>query len=175
MSEDSRAIRPPEHLAARHDLSEFSTGGHSTLDAWLRTRSRAAEGLTARTYVACSRSRPETVVAYHRLLAAMEHRQMLPNARLRKGAPEQIPLLLIGRLAVDQAWQGRGVGSAMLVDAVSRCVAASDVIGARGIVANAIDQPAAEFYRRHGFLLSPLGESVLVMPIETAKRLVAQT
>jgi GNAT superfamily N-acetyltransferase len=174
MSEDSRAIRPPEHLAAQHDLSEFSTGGHSTLDAWLRMRSRAAEGLTARTYVACSQSRPETVVAYHCVLAAMEQRQMLPNARLRKGTPEQIPLLLIGRLAVDRAWQGRGVGSAMLVDAIRRCVAASDVIGARGIVAQAIDQPAAEFYQRHGFLLSPLGERVLVMPIESAKRLVAE-
>lgn len=91
---------------------------------------------------------------------------------MRKAMPDDIPLLLIGRLAVDADWQGRGIGSALLVDAVQRCLAASQVIGARAVVAHAIDEDAAGFYVRHGYARSPLGERVMLLPMETARRLV---
>jgi GNAT superfamily N-acetyltransferase len=87
--------------------------------------------------------------------------------------PEQVPLILIGRLAVDAEWRGRGVGSALLVDALRRCLAASEIAGARGVVAHAIDESAVDFYERHGFVRSPLGERVMLMPIETVRSLVA--
>ena len=102
----------------------------------------------------------------------MEQRNFLPSAKLRRGMPEQVPLLLIGRLAVDAAWQGRGVGSALLIDALRRCLAASEIAGARGVVAHAIDDVAADFYERHGFTRSPLGERVMLMAIETLRSLV---
>jgi GNAT superfamily N-acetyltransferase len=85
--------------------------------------------------------------------------------------PMQVPLLLIGRLAVDLGWQRRGLGSALLADALRRCIAASTIAGIRGIVAHAIDEPAATFYEGHGFIRSPLGERVMLMPIETARAL----
>jgi GNAT superfamily N-acetyltransferase len=88
--------------------------------------------------------------------------------------PEQVPLLLIGRLAVDAEWRGRGVGSALLIDALRRCLAASEIAGARGVVAHAIDESAVGFYERHGFVRSPLGERVMLMPIETVRSLVAR-
>jgi ribosomal protein S18 acetylase RimI-like enzyme len=100
----------------------------------------------------------------------MEERQVLPTASLRKNLPHQVPLLLIGRLAVDVSAQGRGLGSDLLADAVRRCCAASEIIGVRAIVAHAIDEDAVGFYRRRGFLLSPLGERVMLLPIETARR-----
>jgi len=81
-------------------------------------------------------------------------------------------LLLIGRLAVDAQWRGRGLGSALLADALRRCLAASEIAGVRGIVAHAIDETAVGFYERHGFILSPLGERVMLMPIETARSLI---
>ena len=86
----------------------------------------------------------------------------------------RIPLLLIGRLAVDSEWRGRGLGSALLVDAVRRCLAASEIAGARGVVAHAIDDAAVSFYERHGFVRSPLGERIMLLPIETVRSLVTR-
>ncbi len=83
--------------------------------------------------------------------------------------PAQVPLLLIGRLAIDRAFQGIGLGTELLSDALRRCLAASEIAGARGIVAHAIDDEAVRFYQRHGFLLSPLGERVMLLPIEMAR------
>lgn len=102
----------------------------------------------------------------------MEQRIALPNAKLRRGMPEQVPLLLIGRLAIDSDSQGMGLGTDLLADALRRCVAASDIAAARGIIAHAIDADAVRYYERHGFRLSSLGERVMLMPIEYARAIV---
>lgn len=166
-------VRPPEHLEARHDLSAFRNGKHPVLDDWLRERALASEGLSARTYVVCDVSAPARVVGYYAISTAMERRIALPRARLRRGMPEQVPLLLLGRLAVDRAFQGAGLGTSLLADAIQRCLAASEIVGARGIGAHAIDDDAVRFYERRGFALSPLGERVMLLPIELARGLVA--
>jgi GNAT superfamily N-acetyltransferase len=101
----------------------------------------------------------------------MEQRIALPSAKLRRGSPERVPLLLIGRLAVDAQWQGRGLGSALLADALLRCAAASEIAGIRGVIAHTLDDTAVEFYERDGFIRSPLGERVMLMPIETVRSL----
>src|SRR5262249_51530673 len=145
---------------------------HASLDQWLRERSRSSEGLSARTYVVCPSDEPSRVVGHFSLATAVEQRNALTSAKLRRGMPEQIPLLLVGRLAVDSQWRGRGLGSALLADALRRCLAASEIAGVRGVVAHAIDETAAGFYQRHGFLRSPLGERVMLMPIETVRSLV---
>jgi GNAT superfamily N-acetyltransferase len=88
--------------------------------------------------------------------------------------PENVPLLLVGRLAVDRQWQGRGIGSALLADALRRCLAASEIAGVRGVIAHAIDELAAGFYQRHGFIHCPLGDRVMLMPIETLRSLVGR-
>jgi GNAT superfamily N-acetyltransferase len=163
----------PEPLAAKHDVSRFSNGVHPSLDQWLRERAQSSEGLSARTYVACARDEPARVVGYFSIAAAVEQRNALTSAKLRRGMPEQVPLLLIGRLAVDAQWRGRGLGSALLADVLRRCLAASEIAGVRGVVTHAIDEAAAEFYQRHGFVRSPLGERVMLMPIETIRSLVA--
>jgi len=164
-------VRPPERLGPQHDLSAFQNGKHPSLDEWLRDRALAGEGLSARTYVACDVADPTRVVGYYAISTAMEQRAALPTARLRRGMPEQIPLLLIGRLAVDRTFQGIGLGSDLLSDALRRCLAAADIAGIRGIVAHAIDDDAVRFYKRHGFVVSPLGERVMLMPIEAARAL----
>lgn len=173
MGEDAPRIRPPERLTAEHDVSAFRNGRHSSLDDWLRDRALASEGLSARTYVICAAEERFRVIGYYAISTAMEQRIALPNAKLRRGMPEQVPLLLIGRLAIDASYQGQGIGTALLSDALRRCLAASDIVGARGVVAHAIDDDALRFYRRCGFLSSPLGERVVVMPIETVRMLFA--
>lgn len=85
--------------------------------------------------------------------------------------PEQVPLLLIGRLAIDEVYQGKGLGTDLLRDALRRCLAAADIVGVRGVIAHAIDEDAMGFYQHHGFLLCPLGERVMLMPIETVRAL----
>jgi GNAT superfamily N-acetyltransferase len=164
-------VRPPEPLSAEHDLSSFQNGKHPSLDDWLRQRARTSEGLSARTYVVRDVNAPARVVGYYAISTAMEQRIALPSARLRRAMPDQVPLLLIGRLAVDRAFQGVGLGGDLLADAIRRCLAAADIVGARGILAHAIDDEAARFYERHGFSRSPLGERVMLLPIETARAL----
>ncbi len=174
MTAASTRLCVPEPLASRHDTSRFSNGVHASLDQWLRERARASEGLSARTYVICTRDEPDRVVGYFSVSAALEQRNALPSAKLRRGMPEQVPLLLIGRLAVDAAWRGRGVGSSLLADALRRCLAGSEIAGARGVIAHAIDEAAVGFYERHGFIRCPLGERVMLMPIETVRSLVGK-
>jgi GNAT superfamily N-acetyltransferase len=171
LSSTGPEFRAPEPFVARHDVSRFSNGAHPSLDEWLRERARTSEGLSARTYVVCA-TEPDRVVGYFSISTAVEQRNVLPSAKLRRGLPAQVPLLLIGRLAVDQQYQGRGLGAALLADALRRCLAASEIAGVRGIIAHAIDEAAVDFYERHGFIRSPLGERVMLMPIETARSLI---
>jgi GNAT superfamily N-acetyltransferase len=158
---------PPEPLDAGHDLTAFDNGKHPSLNEWLRECARASEGLSARTYVACDVQAPKRVVGYYAIATALEQRSALPSAKLRRGMPDQIPLLLIGRLAVDKAFQGFGLGSSLLVDALRRCHAASGIAGVRGVVTHASDDEAVQFYEEHGFARSPLGERVMLIAIET--------
>lgn len=162
----------PEPLEPRHDLSRFANGVHGSLDEWLRERARASEGFSARTYVVCPRTDPDRVVGYFSLSAAQAERRILPTAKLRRGSPDEVPFLLIGRLAVDAAWRGKGVGSALLMEAMGRALKVSDIAGLRGVIAHAIDEAAVTFYEKHGFVRSPLGERTMLMPIEVVRALV---
>lgn len=164
---------PPERLGAHHDVAHFKSGKHESLDSWLRTRALASEGLSARTYVVCSAELPERVVGYYAISTAMAHRSGLPTAKLRRGMPDEIPLLLIGRLAIDIGFQKRGLGTDLLIDALRRCLVAADTAGARAVITHAVDDDAMAFYERHGFVRCPLGERTLLMPMETIRVLVA--
>ena len=164
-------ILPPERLSALHDVSCFRNGEHPSLDDWLRDRALTSEGLSARTYVVCAAQSPMRVVGYYAITTAMEQRVSLPNAKLRRGMPEQVPLLLIGRLALDHGYRGIGLGTDLLSDALRRCLAASEIAGVRAVVVHAIDDNATGFYRHHGFLTSPLGDRTLMMPMELVRAL----
>ncbi|WCP12044.1 hypothetical protein sphantq_00441 [Sphingobium sp. AntQ-1] len=167
----TRRVTPPERLNSDHDVDAFRNGRHASLDLWLNERALASEGASARTYVVCGADRPSQVVGYYTITTAMEERAALPTAKLRKGMPDKVPLLLIARLAVDSAFQGLGLGPDLLADALRRCAAASEIAGVRAVIVHAIDDDAVGFYERHGFIASPLGERVLLMPIEAVRAL----
>jgi GNAT superfamily N-acetyltransferase len=166
-------VSAPERLTAAHDVAGFVNGRHPSLDEWLRQRALASEGASVRTYVVCDPEQAGRVVGYYAISTAMEQRIILPGAKLRRGMPDQVPLLLIGRLAIDVSLQGKGLGSDLIADALRRCLAASEIAGVRAIVAHAIDEQAVGFYLRHGFVVSPLGERVMLMPIEVVRSLLA--
>jgi GNAT superfamily N-acetyltransferase len=165
-------ILAPERLHAQHDVSHFDNGKHPTLDAWLKHRALASEGLSARTYVVCTRDTPQRVIGYYAISTAMEQRISLPSAKLRRAMPDQVPLLLIGRLAVDRRYQGKGLGADLLSDGVRRCLQVSEIAGVRAIITHAIDDDAVRFYEHHGFIRCPLGERVVLLSIEAARAVV---
>ena len=155
--------RAPEPITSDHDLSTFACG-RPELDRWLRVHALAGEGRTARTYVV---GVGHKVVAYYCLAAGSVGRQNLVR-RMRHGTPEMVPVMVLGRLATDTTYQGRGIGKGMLQEAISRSIAASLSVGMRGILVHPIDGRAAAFYLRHSFMPSPIDPNTLLLPIEIA-------
>ena len=94
------------------------------------------------------------VVGYYGLAPTAVIPAMLPRSIRTGQPPNPVPCLLLGQLATDQAWVGQGIGTGLLKHALNRCVTAADLIGGRALVVNAIDDEAAAFWRRRGFLPS---------------------
>ena len=162
-------LTPPQPLRAEHDLSRFDSG-RPILDDWLRQRAARNEGAGAsRTYVVCDGGR---VVGYYSLSSgAVENRQT--PGKIRRNMPDPIPVMLMGRLAVDQTQQRKGLGRALLKDAILRTLKAANIAGMRALLVHALDDQAAEFYRQNGFLVSPIDPLVLILPLDTARRAIA--
>jgi GNAT superfamily N-acetyltransferase len=142
-------MQGPESLAAQHDVHHFSCG-KPALDNWLKTRalSNQQRGFTA-VMVAHDAGR---VIAYYGLAPTAVAPTTVPRSVRTGQPPDPLPCLLIGQLAVDQGWAGSGLGAGLLKHALVRCVAASQLVGGRAVIARAIDEQAASFWRRHGFL-----------------------
>ena len=150
---------PPVPLDASHVLTEFNSGTPS-LDDWLRRRSLANQASGAsRTFVLCESQR---AVAYY-ALASGAVAATAATGRFRRNMPDPIPVVLLGRLAVDQRYQGKGLGRALFRDAALRVLAAADAIGIRGILVHAISEDAKSFYAALGFDPSPLDPLTLMV------------
>jgi GNAT superfamily N-acetyltransferase len=135
------------HLSDQDDLDAFSCG-QPDLDEWLRRFALHAEGMrSGRTWVWAQNG---AVLAYFTLAGHVIERGDLPVS-LGRGSPDRIPTVLIARLALHETLHGRGLGGTLLADAVSRIVAATDIVAARFVVVDAIDEHAADFYSHYGF------------------------
>ena len=145
------AISGPEPLTASHDLSQFSCGKPS-LDRWLKTRalSNQEKGFTA-VLVAHEANR---VVGYYGLAPTAIVPALLPRSIRTGQPPDPVPCLLLGQLATDAKWVGKGIGTGLLKHALQRCVTAANLIGGRALIVNAVDVDAAAFWRRRGFVAS---------------------
>src|SRR6185437_16621557 len=145
------------------DLSSFDCG-KDELNNWLRQQATSSEGKSARTYVVVGENR---VVAYYCLAAGSVLRGDMPREKLRQNLPEQVPVIVLGRLAVDRRFSGRGFGMGLLKEALLRAIEASEIVGVRALIVHAIDDEACGFYRKFGFLSFPTNPRTLVLPIET--------
>jgi len=145
------AISAPEPLTAAHDVSKFSCG-KLMLDHWLRTRalSNQEKGFTAVMVV----HEVGHVVGYYGLAPTAVVPNVLPRSIRTGQPPDPVPCLLLGQLATDINWAGRGIGTGLLKHALERCVHAASLVGGRALMVNAVDDEAAAFWRRRGFLPS---------------------
>jgi GNAT superfamily N-acetyltransferase len=167
------SLRAPEPISATHDLSDFRSG-ESALDDWLRRRAMRNEASGgSRTYVVCEKSGDRVVACYCLAAGAVAH--AVAPGKVRRNMPEPVPVLVIGRLAVDRRYQGHGLGRALLRDAIFRAIQAAGIAGIRAILVHAISDSARQFYVRAGFQPSPVDPMTLMITIAEADKATGQT
>lgn len=155
----------PAPIHETHDLEPFDCGVPA-LDVWLKQRARKNEAIGAsRTYVLCT---GETVVGYYSLATGAAVRDAVPGP-LRRNMPDPIPVIVVGRLAIDRHYQSRGLGQDLLWDAVLRTLQASEIVGIKAILVHAISEEAKRFYLARGFLESPMEPMTLCLPLDLAR------
>lgn len=141
-------LSAPEPLSARHDVSQFSCG-KPALDSWLKTHAlrNQERGFTAVIVV----HEQNRVVGYYGLAPTAVVPSVLPRSIRTGQPPDPVPCLLLGQLATDRAWRGRGVATGLIKHALARCIAAAQLVGGRALVVDAVDESAAAFWHRRGF------------------------
>lgn len=159
-------LSAPEPLKSHHLLDAFDSGV-AQLGDWLKRRAHhnEAEG-GSRTFVICAGL---LVVGYYSLATG----SLLLSAatgHVRRNMPDPIPVILLGRLAIDRSWQGRGIGSDLLRDAMLRIVGISEQAGLRAILVHAISLEAKAFYEGHGFQPSPVDPMMLMLKLSDAHK-----
>ncbi len=156
--------RPPEPLNLSHELKDFDSG-NTELDDWLKRRAlKNEQGGASRTYVVCIGQR---VIAYYCLTAGAVANIKAPG-RVRRNMPDPIPVIIIGRLAIDHSCQGKGFGRALVRDAVLRTLQASEIMGIRAILVHALSEQAKQFYEKCGFTASPIEPLTLIVTVADA-------
>jgi GNAT superfamily N-acetyltransferase len=157
-------------LAASHKKENFSCG-KVLLDDYLH---RQAKQDIKRMLSACfvlSGDESE-IKGYYTLSAASIERRLLPDAIIRKLPPSysDLPVILLGRLAVSEQYQGAGLGALLLMDALKRCLKTSKEVGSMAIVVDPIDEAAKQFYERYNFLMLP-DSGKMFLPMATIAKL----
>ncbi len=155
------ALCAPSPLTAEHELSHFDCGAPE-LNDWLRHRALKNESRFSRTYVVSAGKR---VVGYYCISAGSVERAAAPG-RLRRNAPDAVPVSIIGRLAVSREHAGKGLGADLLADALRRIAVASHSIGIAAVLVHAKDDAAKRFYLRCAeFIEYPADSRILFLPI----------
>lgn len=159
-------LSAPEPLADRHLIDDFRCT-EPELERWLKQRARRnqREG-ASRSFVVCHGLR---VVGYYCLAAGAVAHAAAPGS-IRRNMPDPIPVMVLGRLAVDADWAGRGVGRGLLKDAILRTVRVAGETGIRALPAHAISPAAKAFYLRNGFRESPVEPMTVMLNVAALSR-----
>jgi len=152
----------PESLSNQHHLTTFDCG-EEVLNQWLKRNALKNQiSQASRTFVVCDQNK--NVVAYYAMASgAITHLQATGN--IRRNMPDPIPVIILGRLAVDKSVQGRHFGAAMLKDAVLRAKSVSEQIGVCALLVHALNEKAKAFYLSYGFQPSPIDDLTLMLKL----------
>jgi GNAT superfamily N-acetyltransferase len=155
-----------EKLARHHPLDDFDCG-NAPLNAFLQRHALQNQQANAsQTYVGLNDGR---VIGYHTLAISSVHPATAPERVARGLARHSIPVMLLARLAVANRWQGKGVGSSLLKDALMRALAAAQIAGVRAFTVNAKDETARAFYSHFDFIPSPSDPMHLFLLLKDAR------
>src|SRR5208283_1121936 len=140
------------------------------MDDWLKRRALQNEKSgSSRTYVLCT---GRQVVGYYALAGGAVTHASAPG-RIKRNMPDPVPVMVIGRLAIDVKLQGRGIGPALLRDAILRTVQAAEIAGIRAVLVHAISERAKRFYEECGFIPSPVDPMTLMVTVREAVKILA--
>lgn len=159
------SLTAPAPLDEQHDLEDFRCT-EPVLEQWLKRRAlrNQLEG-ASRTFVVCDALH---VVGYYALAAGSVLHASAPGP-VRRNMPEPIPVVVLGRLAVHEAWSGQGIGTGLLKDAVLRCLRLSEDLGVRALLCHALHEGAKSFYLHHGFIESPIEPLTVMLDLRKAR------
>jgi GNAT superfamily N-acetyltransferase len=156
-------IGVPELLASQHIIADFHCSEPS-LDEWLKRKALKNQTSGAsRTFIICE-SDSKQVIGFYALATGSVQRQTVSGA-LRRNMPEPIPVLVLGRLAVDARHHGLGLGVGLLKDAVLRARQVAEQVGTKALLVHALSDNAHAFYRHWGFIPSEIQTSTLLLPL----------
>lgn len=158
----------PELLTVEHDLSEFDSG-EASLNNWLRKKSlkNQAQG-ASRCFVILNTNKQ--VIGYYTLTAGAIAHEASPKS-FKRNMPNPLPILLLGRLAIDKKHHNKGLGSALLRDAMLRAINVSSDTGIFAILVHALSNQAKQFYLSRGFVECPVNPLTLMVTLKTVKRI----
>jgi GNAT superfamily N-acetyltransferase len=166
----ARASSPPEPLSPDHALDGFACG-ETSLDDWLKRRALKNQASGAsRCFVVCD---GDAVIGYYSLSAGGIHQEAAPKP-MRRSMPDPLPVLLLGRMAIDRRHHNKGLGRALLRDAMLRSVHVASNAGVFAILVHALSEQAKRFYLSRGFVESPLQPKTLMMTLATARAILAE-
>lgn len=155
---------PPEKLQPQHDVSKFDCGEH-VLNEWLRRRAlQNQQSGASSTYVVLDQMR---VVGYYSLAAGSVARETVPG-RVRRNVSDPVPVVVLGRLAVDRDFHGQGIGRALLRDAILRTLQAADIIGVLAISFMRFPSGRSSSMKIAGFAASPINPLTLMITLAEA-------
>ncbi len=159
-------LSAPQPLAAAHLLGDFECG-EPALDEWLKRRALNNQlGGASRTFVVVDDK--QRLRGFYALAAGVVAHQ-LATPSVRRNMPDPIPVMVLGRLAVDRRAQGMQLGAAMLQDAVNRAITVSQNTGVRALLVHALHEQAKAFYEDYGFQESPTHPMTLMLRLYSVK------
>ena len=166
----ARDLTPPAPITADQQLADFDCG-ESSLNEWFKSRAfkNHASG-ASRCFVLCAGAE---VIGYYSLSAGAISHEAAPKA-MRRNMPNPLPVLLLGRLAVDKRYHNHGIGQALLRDAMIRAVNVAGDAGVFALLVHALSDQAKQFYLSRGFVESPLQPMTLFMTLETVRTILAE-
>lgn len=156
-------------LASTHEKSKFSCG-NSMLDNYIHTQAKQDVKSKVAACFVCSDDDRE-IKGYYTLSNGSIPSLQIPDI-IRKKLPKyhDLPVTLLGRLAIDNKFKGKKLGQLLLIDALKRSYDTSSTIGSMAVVVEPIDQEATAFYAKYGFIALP-DSGRMFLPMATIKQL----
>ena len=159
-------LSKPELLNSFHDVKYFDCKT-DTLNLWLKTKAiKNQAGNASKVFVVCDENK---VAAYYALATGSVERSEAPGV-IKKNMPNPIPVLILGRLAVDKNYKGKGIGKFLLKDAMLRLINISNEVGVKAMLVHALSEDAKRFYLKFGFKESLVEPLKLFCSTETIKK-----